>query len=74
MNEPASIPPMATALSPDPLKKMVAYRRAANYLSVGQIYLQENRPLETSLPFAHIKPLARKSPDPSRQSLTAAGE
>ena len=25
-------------------KKMDAYWRAANYLSVGQVYLQENRP------------------------------
>jgi phosphoketolase len=66
MNEPASIPPMATALSPDPREKMVAYRRAANYLSVGQSYLQENRLLETSLPFALTKPLACKSPDPCR--------
>jgi phosphoketolase len=66
MNKPASIPPMATALSPDLLEKMVAYWRAANHLSVGQIYLQENRLLETSLPFALTKPLAFKSPDPCR--------
>jgi phosphoketolase len=29
-------------LSPDLLQKMHAYWRAANYLSVGQIYLQDN--------------------------------
>jgi phosphoketolase len=48
MNEPASIPLMATVV-PRLLEKMDAYMRAANYLSVGQIYLQENPPLETSL-------------------------
>ena len=29
-------------LSPDLLRKMNAYWRAANYLSVGQIYLYDN--------------------------------
>ena len=29
-------------LSPDLLRKMDAYWRAANYLSVGQIYLYDN--------------------------------
>ncbi len=33
---------MATPLSPDLLSKMDAYWRAANYLSVGQIYLLDN--------------------------------
>jgi phosphoketolase len=49
MNQPASIPPMATALSPDLPEKMDAYWRAANYLSVEQIYLQDNPLLETPL-------------------------
>ena len=31
---------MPAALSPDLLEKMDAYWRAANYLTVGQIYLQ----------------------------------
>ena len=35
---------------------MHAYWRAANYLSVGQIYLQDNPLLETPLKFEHIKP------------------
>ena len=35
------------ALSPDLLRKMHAYWRAANYLSVGQIYLQDNPLLES---------------------------
>ena len=37
---------MPDALSPDLLQKMHAYWRAANYLSVGQIYLQDNPLLE----------------------------
>jgi phosphoketolase len=40
---------MPDALSPDLLQKMHAYWRAANYLSVGQIYLQDNPLLETPL-------------------------
>ena len=35
-------------LSPDELKKMDAYWRAANYLSVGQIYLYDNPLLKTA--------------------------
>src|SRR6476660_10565381 len=47
---------MPDTLSPDLLRKMHAYWRAANYLSVGQIYLQENPLLETALKLEHIKP------------------
>ena len=47
---------MPAPLSPDLLKKMHAYWRAANYLSVGQIYLQDNPLLETPLRLEHIKP------------------
>jgi hypothetical protein len=36
-------------LSLDLLRRMHAYWRAANYLSVGQIYLQDNPLLETPL-------------------------
>src|SRR6202022_3615107 len=43
-------------LSPDLLRKMHAYWRAANYLSVGQIYLQDNPLLESPLRLEHIKP------------------
>ena len=32
----------STAPSPDVLRKLDAYWRAANYLSVGQIYLYDN--------------------------------
>ena len=47
---------MPDPLSPDLLRKMHAYWRAANYLSVGQIYLQDNALLETPLKLEHIKP------------------
>jgi xylulose-5-phosphate/fructose-6-phosphate phosphoketolase len=43
-------------LSPDLLAKMDAYWRAANYVSVGQIYLQDNPLLEAPLTMEHIKP------------------
>ncbi len=42
-------------LTPILLEKMHAYWRAANYLSVGQIYLQENPLLRAPLVLAHIK-------------------
>ncbi|MDO8176688.1 MAG: phosphoketolase family protein [Undibacterium sp.] len=47
---------MADPLSPDLLHKMHAYWRAANYLSVGQIYLQANPLLDTPLLPEHVKP------------------
>ncbi len=47
---------MREPLSPDLLQKMHAYWRAANYLSVGQIYLQDNALLEVPLTIAHVKP------------------
>ena len=40
---------MDQPLSPDLLKKMDAYWRAANYLSVGQIYLCDNPLLKKPL-------------------------
>jgi xylulose-5-phosphate/fructose-6-phosphate phosphoketolase len=43
-------------LSADMLKKMDAYWRAANYLSVGQIYLFDNPLLKTPLLREHVKP------------------
>ena len=45
-----------TTLSPDLLRRMHAWWRAANYLSVGQIYLRANPLLEEPLSLAHIKP------------------
>jgi xylulose-5-phosphate/fructose-6-phosphate phosphoketolase len=42
---------------PDPLAKLDAYWRAANYLSVGQIYLYDNPLLKEPLSLSHVKPL-----------------
>jgi xylulose-5-phosphate/fructose-6-phosphate phosphoketolase len=47
---------MARPLSPDLLRKMNAYWRAANYLSVGQIYLFDNPMLKKPLKLEHVKP------------------
>ncbi len=43
-------------LSPDLLRKMNAYWRAANYLSAGQIYLYGNPLLKKPLTLEHVKP------------------
>jgi xylulose-5-phosphate/fructose-6-phosphate phosphoketolase len=43
-------------LSTEELRKMDAYWRAANYLSVGQIYLYENPLLRVPLKLEHVKP------------------
>jgi xylulose-5-phosphate/fructose-6-phosphate phosphoketolase len=42
--------------SPELLQRMDAYWRAANYLSVGQIYLYDNPLLKAPLSKDHIKP------------------
>jgi len=47
---------MDSPLSQDELQKMNAYWRAANYLSVGQIYLFDNPLLKEPLKLEHIKP------------------
>ena len=44
-------------LSPDLLQKMNAYWRAANYLSVGQLYLYDNPLLREPLKQSHVKPM-----------------
>jgi len=44
-------------LSPAMLDQMDAYWRAANYLSVGQLYLYDNPLLHEPLSLAHVKPL-----------------
>jgi xylulose-5-phosphate/fructose-6-phosphate phosphoketolase len=46
---------MSGPLSPEHLEKMDAYWRASNYLSIGQIYLQENPLLDEPLKLEHIK-------------------
>jgi xylulose-5-phosphate/fructose-6-phosphate phosphoketolase len=55
---PATVSPAEPAtLGADELRKMNAYWRAANYLSVGQIYLYDNPLLRDTLTLAHVKPL-----------------
>ncbi len=46
----------AGPLSSEELRKMDAYWRAANYLSVGQIYLLDNPLLKEPLQRKHVKP------------------
>jgi xylulose-5-phosphate/fructose-6-phosphate phosphoketolase len=61
---PSSSSPTGTAkaleasrhLSPEELRKVHAYWRAANYISVGQIYLYANPLLREPLQLKHIKP------------------
>src|SRR6202047_1334690 len=48
---------VGTPLSAEQLCKMDAYWRAANYLSVGQIYLYDNPLLKEPLTLAHVKPM-----------------
>ncbi|MFZ3246647.1 MAG: phosphoketolase family protein [Candidatus Acidiferrales bacterium] len=50
------LPESANPLSSEELRKMHAYWRAANYLSVGQIYLYKNPLLREPLKLEHIKP------------------
>ena len=45
-----------TPLDADLLQRMDAWWRAANYLSVGQIYLYDNPLLREPLTLAHVKP------------------
>jgi xylulose-5-phosphate/fructose-6-phosphate phosphoketolase len=47
---------MAAPLEPELLAKLDAYWRAANYLSVGQIYLMDNPLLREPLETGHVKP------------------
>jgi len=48
--------PSTGPLSPELLSKMDAYWRAANYLSVGQIYLKDNPLLDRPLTLEDVKP------------------
>ena len=47
---------MTGPLTAEELRRMHAYWRAANYLSVGQIYLRDNPLLKDPLTLAHVKP------------------
>ncbi len=49
--------PMTQTLDTELLRKIDAYWRAANYLSVGQIYLYGNPLLREPLMLSHVKPL-----------------
>src|SRR5215471_10246479 len=57
LSDDSSKPSISTEpLSSEELRKMNAYWRAANYLSVGQIYLFANPLLREPLKIEHIKP------------------
>jgi xylulose-5-phosphate/fructose-6-phosphate phosphoketolase len=61
MTNVASLDPVTSkasnqTLTPDELRKINAYWRAANYLSVGQIYLYANPLLREPLKIKHVKP------------------
>ncbi len=51
-----AVPQATPALNTDEREQLNAYWRAANYLSVGQIYLLDNALLQEPLTLAHIKP------------------
>ena len=53
---PFKISESVTPLTSEEERKIHAYWRAANYLSVGQIYLYDNPLLEVPLKIEHIKP------------------
>src|SRR5215207_5476507 len=60
MEAPGSAPPrrrlVARTVSDEQVRLIDAYWRAANYLSVGQIYLLDNPLLREPLAIAHVKP------------------
>ncbi len=56
MAAPAPAPVAAQPLSADEVRLLDAYWRAANYLSVGQIYLLDNPMLRGPLEPQHVKP------------------
>jgi xylulose-5-phosphate/fructose-6-phosphate phosphoketolase len=54
LTKPTEVP--SGSLSAGELRKIDAYWRAANYLSVGQIYLFDNPLLSEPLRLEHVKP------------------
>src|SRR5438067_8625251 len=56
MQEPTSEATKANVMSEQELSHLDAYWRAANYLSVGQIYLLDNPLLREPLKVEHTKP------------------
>ena len=59
-----------TSLPADELRQMHSYWRAANYLSVGQIYLLDNPLLKEPLALAHVKPRLLGHWGPHRGSIS----
>jgi len=51
-----SVTETRTELTTEEMRKMKAYWRAANYLSIGQIYLLDNPLLQEPLKLEHVKP------------------
>ena len=68
---------MNDRLSKDERDRIDAYWRAANYLSVGQIYLLDNPLLREPLRPAHIKPrlsaTGARHPDLISSTFTSTG-
>src|SRR6266403_5402251 len=56
MQERAVVGERVRALEGEEMRRLDAYWRAANYLSVGQIYLLDNPLLKEPLKAEHIKP------------------
>ncbi|MHB0926315.1 MAG: phosphoketolase family protein [Gallionellaceae bacterium] len=56
MSQTAKLPIATAPLSEEELARIHAYWRAANYLSVGQIYLLDNPLLRQPLTIEHVKP------------------
>ena len=56
MDEQQVIAPKGQSIPADEVRRMNAYWRAANYLSVGQIYLMDNPLLREPLEAHHTKP------------------
>src|SRR5262249_22943535 len=52
---PRPLTPGGTRMTPEELQRIDAYWRAANYLSVGQIYLRDNPLLREPLRIEHVK-------------------
>ena len=56
MIDDATVTDPPAVLSGEQLRALDAYWRAANYLSVGQIYLLDNPLLREPLAIEHVKP------------------
>ena len=61
----------AKTLTPDLLRKIDAYWRAANYLSVGQIYLYDNPLLKRPLKLEDVKHMLLGHPEIDAPTMTS---